>query len=551
MSVTKDRTTEYIIVGAGSAGSVLANRLSADHKVTLIEAGSKDHYWDFRLHMPAALSQVLANDHYNWYYESEPEPELNNRKIYCPRGRVLGGSSSINGMVYVRGNPNDFDAWSQQKGLENWSYDHCLPYFKRAEACHHGDTDYRGQDGPMHIGKGSAQNPLFKAWVDAAQQAGYQPSLDFNGANQEGAGFFDNTIKSGRRFSTAQAYLHPILIRPNLEIIDKAQVTRIIVEDNRACGVTYQKGGKSHSIRADCEVILCGGAINSPQLLMLSGIGDADALAQHNIPSICHLPGVGKNLQDHLELYVQYECLQPVSIYPALKWWNQIKIGLQWYLFNTGLGASNHFEAGAFLKSDEQQNFPDLQYHFLPIAMNYDGKEKHKGHGFQVHVGPMKPRSKGCVTLKSSNPLSAPRILFNYNSDVEDQDTMRQAIRNVRNIVSQQAFDSFRGQELKPGVQQTSDSQLDKFIREKSESAYHPSCTCKMGTDEMSVVDASARVHGIKNLRIIDASIMPDITNGNLNAPVIMMAEKLADDILQNVALSPENPSTSLDMAKR
>ena len=531
MSLGKQKS-DYIIIGAGSAGSVLANRLSDASTVTVLEAGPNDHALDFRLHMPAALSHVLANDRYNWYYHSEPEAGLNNRSLYCPRGRVLGGSSSINGMIYIRGNAADFDGWAEMPGLESWTYEKCLPYFKRAEACRHGDPDVRGKDGPLHIGKLAAETPLFRAWLEAGEQAGFGATADFNGKQQDGVGVYDSTIKSGRRFSTARAYLHPALNRDGLSVVKKALVTKIIFDGTRAVGVQYAVGRQIHTVYAEREVILCGGAINSPQLLMLSGIGAESELSSLNIPIVAKLPGVGKNLQDHLELYIQYHCKKPVSLFPALKWFNQPGIGLKWYLTGRGAGASNHFETGAFLRSSDSILYPDLQYHFLPIAMNYDGSDKYNDHGFQVHVGPMKPTSRGSIDLVSNDPSEPPRISFNYNSTRDDQSVMRQGIRFAREIVSQAAFDEFRGVELKPGKDCITDAELDKFVRSHGESAYHPSCTCRMGVDEMSVVDAEARVHGIEGLRVIDASIMPDITNGNLNAPVVMMAEKLADVIL-------------------
>jgi choline dehydrogenase len=534
LKITKQDQTDYIIIGAGSAGSVLASRLSQSHHVTLLEAGSKDHAWDYRLHMPAALSHVLSNDRYNWFYNSEPEPGLDNRQLYCPRGRVLGGSSSINGMIFVRGNKGDFDDWANAPGMESWDYDRCLPYFKRSENTVYGVDSHRGRAGPMHISRGEADNPLFEAWLAAGEELGVHRSEDFNGLQQEGVGVFDRTIKAGRRFSTAQGYLTQGNDdgEGSLTIYSSAQVQKILLNNQKAEGVEFRRRGKTHKIYANSEVILCGGAINSPHLLMLSGIGNASELKSAGIDPVVDLPGVGENLQDHLEIYVQYACEQPVSIYPSLHWYNQAMIGLQWYLMNTGAGATNHFETGAFLRSAPSVPYPDLQFHFLPVAMNYDGRDRHKGHGFQVHVGPMKPTSRGHVKLKSNDPNSAPNILFNYQTTTEDREVMRAGIRRVRELIGTKAFSPYKGRELKPGAGATTDRELDAFVRAHGESAYHPSCTCRMGEDEMAVVNARGQVHGIGNLRVVDASIMPTVTNGNLNAPVIMMAEKLSDDIL-------------------
>lgn len=519
-------STDYVIVGAGSAGAVVANRLSEDARVTLLEAGSTDHGWDYRLHMPAALSHVLASDTYNWSYFSQPEPGLANRRIYCPRGRVLGGSSSINGMVFVRGNPHDFDLWAEDPALSMWRYEHCLPYFRKSERRPHGDEGYRGETGPMQVARARGAGVLNEAWIHGAMQAGYRQSSDFNGEAQEGVGRFDCTIRKGRRFSTARAYLHPIISRSNLDIVKRAATTRILFEGDRAVGVEYLKAGRLHRIHADAEVILCAGAINSPQLLMLSGVGNADQLRELDIPVHLDLKGVGQNLQDHLELYVQYSCRKPVSVYPSARWYRKPFVGLQWYLSNTGAGATNHFETGGFLRSSDTLTYPDLQFHFLPIAMNYDGRDRYSGHGFQVHVGPMKPTSRGEVKLRTADPRDAPLIQFNYNSTAADRQVMRRGILTVQEIVGQAAFDGLRGDELKPG-----NTDISTFIEQHAESAYHPCCTCKMGSDEMAVVDGAGQVHGLSNLRVVDASIMPDITNGNLNAPVIMMAEKLSDVI--------------------
>jgi choline dehydrogenase len=515
--------SDYIIVGAGSAGSVLANRLSADHSVTLFEAGPVDHSWDFRLHMPAALSEVLATDRYNWFYHSEPEPGLDNRQLYCPRGKVLGGSSSINGMIYVRGNSMDFDRWASILGTDTWSFDECLPYFKKAESSDLGDPNVRGKDGLLKVRRAPGDSPLYRAWLAAGQEAGYPLRDDLNGFEQEGVGLFDSTIHQGKRSSVARRYLHPVMDRPSLTTITSALVSKIIIENETAVGIEIIQGGKKTIHRATKEVIICGGAINSPQLLMLSGIGDAETLKSHGIKPIVHLPEVGQNLQDHLEIYVQFACKQPVSLYPALKWYRKPFIGLQWYLNKTGAGATNHFEAGGFLKSEVNQAYPDLQCHFLPIAMDYDGKTKFPGHGFQVHIGPMKPTSRGSVTLHNNDPRTPPKILFNYNQTEADQLTMERGIEIVREIIRQPAFKDLAGAEVRPG-----NLSIAEFVRQHAESAYHPSCTCAMG----SVVDETAKVFGVDKLRVIDASIMPEITNGNLNAPVVMMAEKLSDVIL-------------------
>lgn len=521
--------SDYIIVGAGSAGSVIANRLSKENTVTLLEAGPVDHAWDFRLHMPAALSEVLATDRYNWFYNTEPEPEMNNRSLYCPRGRVLGGSSSINGMIYVRGNPEDFNRWANMLGTTEWDYDHCLPYFQRAECSDVGDPVVRGKNGPLKIRRAAGDSPLYQAWLAAGQEAGYPKQTDLNGFDQEGVGLFDSTIHQGKRGSVARTYLHPVMDRKNLQVVTGVMVTRILFEGDKAIGIETRHRGKTTEYRANKEVIICAGAINSPQLLMLSGIGDAETLQKQGIDVKKHLPGVGQNLQDHLEIYVQYSCLQPVSLYPALKWYRKPFIGIQWYFNQTGNGATNHFDAGGFLKSDASQPYPDLQCHFLPIAMDYDGKSKFAGHGFQVHVGPMKPTSRGSVTLRDANPNSAPKIQFNYNQTEADKNVMRNGIEIVRDIVRQPAFSALAGSEVRPN-----DTNIDEFIRQFGESAYHPSCTCAMG----SVVDEQGRVFGVKNLRVIDASIMPEITNGNLNAPVVMMAEKLSDRILGHSPLT-------------
>lgn len=531
---------DYVIVGAGSAGCVLANRLTedADVSVLLLEAGPPDH--SIFIHMPSAFAYPLANDKYNWYYESEPDPFMNNRKMYCPRGRVLGGSSSINGMVYIRGNAGDYDGWANHAGLENWSYAHCLPYFRKAETRIKGGDAYRGDSGPLFVTTGPCKNPLYTAFIEAGKQAGYEYTEDMNGYKQEGLGPMDMTVYKGRRWSTAMAYLRPALKRANPPKVEtRALVTRVLFEGTKAVGVEYSQGGELKQVRANREVILSAGAINSPQTLMLSGIGPADELKKLGIPVLVNLPGVGENLQDHLETYVQQACTQPITLYGAMNPIAKLKIGVEWILLGSGLGATNHFESGGFIRSEAGVKFPDLQYHFLPMAVSYDGKSQATQHGYQAHVGPMRPTSRGYVKLKSNNPKEYPRILFNYMQTEQDRKEIRTGVRLTREIFAQAAFDPFRGEELAPGKAAQSDKDIDAFIREKAESALHPSCTCKMGNDPMSVVNGEGKVHGVTNLRVVDASIMPDVVSGNLNAPTIMMAEKMADVIRGRASLPP------------
>lgn len=532
-------TYDYVIIGSGSAGGVLANRLSEDAhtSVLVLEAGPRDR--SLYIHMPAAFAWPLKDDKYNWYYQSEPEPHMDGRRMYCPRGRVLGGSSSINGMAYVRGHALDYDRWAGN-ALPDWSYAHVLPYFKRAESRASGGDAYRGAGGPLHVSTGACRNPLYQAFIAAGVQAGYPFTADMNGYQQEGFGAMDMTTHKGRRWSTAQAYLKPALARPNLALQVRALATRILFEKDRAMGVEYTREGRLHTVRAAREVLLCGGAINSPQLLMLSGVGDGDALARLGIGLHAHLPGVGRNLQDHLEIYVQHACTQPISLYGATRPWNQLRIGLQWLLFGAGPGASNHFESGAFIRRNAGVRHPDLQYHFLPIAVSYDGRAAAEGHGFQAHVGPMRPTSRGCVSLRSADPRQAPSIVFNYMDTEGDREEMRDALRLTRGMFAQTAFDHFRGAELAPGPDVQSDAEIDAFVRAKGESAYHPSCTCAMGSGELAVVDGDTRVHGLEGLRVVDASIMPSIVSGNLNAPTIMLAEKAADMIKGVAPLAAE-----------
>ena len=531
----KSEEFDYIIVGAGSAGCVLANRLTEDKdiRVLLLEAGGRDN--SIFIHMPSALSYPMADKNYTWLYESEPEPHMNNRRIHCPRGRVLGGSSSINGMVYIRGNALDYDGWAAAPGMRDWSYADCLPYFQKSETRAQGGDRYRGDAGPLHVSTGACRNPLYNAFIEAGRQAGYPYTEDMNGYQQEGLGPMDMTVHKGRRWSTASAYLRPALARPNLVVQTKSVVTRVMFEGSvhspRAIGLELLQGGKLKQIRATREVILSGGAINSPQLLKLSGIGNPEELRPLGLVVTAPLKGVGENLQDHLETYIQYTCKEPITLYSALNPLAKLKIGVQWMLLGSGLGATNHFESGGFIRSEAGVQFPDLQYHFLPMAVRYDGNSPATCHGFQAHVGPMRPTSRGDVRLKNANPLTPPRIQFNYMSTEQDRKEMRAGVRLTREIFAQAAFDKYRGDEMSPGMQVQTDAEIDEYIRNSAETAYHPSGTCRMGEDEMAVTNHLGQVHGVQNLRVVDASIMPLVVSGNLNAPTIMMAEKLADAI--------------------
>ena len=534
---------DFVIVGAGSAGCAMAFRLSeSGASVLIVEYGGTD--WGPFIQMPTALSYPMNMSRYNWGFLTEPEPNLNNRRLVCPRGKVIGGSSSINGMVYVRGHPFDYEHWSES-GASGWAFADVLPYFKRMECWHHNhdqdDHKWRGKSGPLHITRGFQSNPLHKALITAGQQAGYQTTQDYNGEKQEGFGAFEQTIWKGRRWSTANAYLKPALKGPNVKLV-RGLVERIILSEKRAVGIELSGNKIIHARR---EVILAASVVNSPKLLMLSGIGPAAQLAKLGIPIIANRPAVGSNLQDHLELYVQYSCSQPITLF---RYWNlasKVAIGTQWMFTKKGLGASNQLETGGFIRSRAGIEYPDLQIHFLPIAIRYDGKMTAKKHGFQIHVGPMRSKSRGQVTLESSNPRKPPKIFFNYMSHSEDWEDFRRAIRLTREIFSQNAFLPFVNEELMPGKDVQNDVQLDSIIREHVESAYHPCGTCRMGAvdDKKAVVDPTGKVIGVSNLRVADSSIFPRITNGNINAPSIMVAEKISDHILGKNPLPPEEKS--------
>ncbi len=531
---------DYVIVGAGSAGCVLADRLTEDgkHTAVVLEYGGSDR--SLFVQMPSALSIPMGMEKYDWRYYSEPESGLGGRRLHTPRGKVLGGSSSINGLVYVRGNAQDFDRW-EQEGATGWNYAAVLPYFRRAETRADGGDEYRGDSGPLQTRYGTLSNPLHAVWLEAGRQAGYPYTADINGRQQEGFGRLDMTVGGGRRCSAANAYLRPAMKRANLAVKTRALATRILFEGRQAKGVEYRQGGATRTVSARREIIVCAGSINSPKLLKLSGVGPASELSEHGIALVHDLPGVGENLQDHIEFYFQVACTQPVTLFSSMGLFARAMIGARWLLFKDGLGATNHFETGGFIRSRPDVPYPDIQYHFLPLAVTYDGSSLAHEHGFQAHVGPMRSKSRGHVRLASADPLEKPKIRFNCLSHPDDVAEFRACVRLTRAVFAQKAFDAYRGREIQPGADCVTDEEIDAFVRAKVESAYHPSCSNRMGRrdDPTAVVDQEARVIGLGNLRVVDSSVMPSITTGNLNAPTIMLAEKAADHILGRRPLPP------------